>query len=293
MMKAKYFNEKLLKSLRNRQDITITQHNLYYENTSHNFLRIISKKLHPTDKIILISAGIHGEEIAGPITLLRYLNLILDYIHAKNLRVIIYPNVNPYGFEEGVRFNPDGNIGGIKSDSNDFMRYIRSDGTVTDDLKEKNIFKEWLWSSDEDLNLILPEETRLLHRLLKKDPLRQVVAAIDLHQDYITKSMPAAAYHYIYGDATIYSQIFRKIEKIAFLLANTYIDAGYSNGGLKSDSNACLVRYDGSLSDLMQRLGVRNVVTVETTGSTPLTKACEVNLAWIMGLTDLISNKIN
>jgi len=286
-MKANVYYEKLIRSLRYRQDITITQHNLDYKNNSYKFLKIVSNAIQSTDKIILISAGFHGEEKAGPITLLKYINLILNYIHANNLKVIIYPNVNPVGFEKGKRYNPDSDTGENKSDTNDFMRYIREDGTVTDDLKEQNVFKEWRWSSDEEFNLRLPEETKLVHILLKEDPLQQIVAAIDLHQDYITKNAPPAAYQYIYGDASVYSKIFRKIEKFTPLLRNTYIDAGYSNGGLKSDSNGCLIRYDCTISDLMQRLGAKHVVTVETTGATPLKKACEVNLAWILGITDL------
>ena len=291
MMKARIFNQKIIRSLRKRKDIAITRHILKYKRKSFKFLRIKSKNIIQSDKIILISAGIHGEEIAGPITILKYINLIVDHIHANGLRVIIYPIINPLGFEKGTRHRPD-----IKSDedgidTNNFLRYVLDDGTITDDLKEENVFKEWVWSSDERLNLKLPEETKLLHFILKQEPLHQVVAAIDLHQDYLSRNAPPAAYHYVYGDGMVYSEIYKKIEKITPLLSNTYIDAGYANGGMQSDANGSIIRYDGSLSDLFQRLGVKNVVTVETTGVTPLDKACMVNLAWILGITDL--NSIN
>ena len=291
-MKSTVFNRKLLKSLRYRKDIVLTQHDLYYENASFKFLKIVSKNIRPTDKVILISAGLHGEEIAGPITLLKYLSMIIDYIHANNLRVIIYPNINPFGFEDGVRCNIDSDYDNNVGDPNDFLRYSLWDGTITDDLKEKNDYKEWFWSSDEMLNLSLLAETKLMHILLRKDPLSQVIAAIDLHQDYITQNVSAAAYQYLYGDFSVYSSILQRIGRIVPLLSNSYIDAGYSNGGLMSDAYGCLIRYDGSLSDLMQRMGVRYSVTVETTGATPLNKACEVNLTWILGITDLIRNRV-
>ena len=293
MMKTKIYNRNFLSSLRNRRDITVTQHNLNYENESHKFLRIVSKKIRPDDKVVLISAGMHGEELAGPITLQKYLNCILDYIHARNFRVIIYPNMNPSGFEMGVRYNPEGERGEVGIDPNDFMRYVLKDGTVTSDLKDSNRFRKWRWSSDSKFDVILPPETKLLHCLLKRDPLRQVVAAIDLHQDFITFNASPAAYQYLYDDSRVYAEILQKIEAIVPLMSNTYIDAGYLNGGLRSDAYGSLIRYDGTLSDLMQRMGVRYTVTVETTGATPLDKACEVNLAWIKGITDLIYKDSN
>ncbi len=290
MMKIGVFTKKLVKSLRKRKDIAISHHFLKYKRKSYIFTRITSKIINPNDKIILISAGIHGEEIAGPITLLKYLNLIIDHAHSNGLRVIIYPIINPYGFEKGTRHQPNSKEEKEGIDINNFLRYILDDGTITDDLKEQNVYKEWIWSSDERLKLKLREETKLLHFLLKQEPLNQVVAAIDLHQDYLTKDAPPAAYHYIYGDSVVYTNIYRKIEKITPLLSNRLIDAGYTNGGMMSDANGSLIRYDGSLSDLLQRIGVKNVVTVETTGKTPLDKACMVNLEWILGLVNLNSN---
>lgn len=279
--------------LRNRRDIAVNQHNLKYENESHQFLRIVSRTIRPEDKVVLISAGMHGEEVAGPITLQKYLNWILDYIHARDLRVIIYPNMNPFGFERGVRYNPEGENGEAGIDPNDFIRYIREDGTITSDLKDRNRFREWQWSSEVEFDVILPPETKLLHCLLKRDPLKQVVAAIDLHQDFITSNARPAAYQYLYEDSLVYAEVLQRIRQIVPLLSNSHLDAGYLNGGLKSDAYGSLVRYDGTLSDLMQRMGVRYTVTVETTGATPLNAACAVNLAWITGMTDLARKNSN
>ena len=292
-MKAEIYNRKLLSMLRDRRDITVTQHNLKYENGSYNFLRIVSRRIRPDDKVVLISAGIHGEEVAGPTTLQKYLNWILDYISTRNLRVIIYPNINPLGFERGVRSNPEGNYSETDIDPNDFMRYILEDGSITSDLKDRNRFREWQWSSEAEFGEILPPETKLLHYLLKRDPLRQVVAAIDLHQDFITRNAPPAAYQYLYEDSKTYVEVLGKIDTIVPLLRDKYLDAGYLNGGLRSDAYGSIIRYDGTLSDLMQRIGVRYTVTVETTGATPLDKACQVNLTWIKGITDLICKDLN
>ena len=58
-------------------------------------------------KDVLISSGVHGEEPAGVYTLLRFLeDGILDFL--GDYRFLIFPCINPFGFEYGYRFNPDG-----------------------------------------------------------------------------------------------------------------------------------------------------------------------------------------
>ena len=58
-------------------------------------------------KDILISAGVHGEEPAGVYALLRFLKEdVCDFL--GSYRFLIFPCVNPFGFEHGYRFNPEG-----------------------------------------------------------------------------------------------------------------------------------------------------------------------------------------
>lgn len=57
-------------------------------------------------KDVLISAGVHGEEPAGVYTILRFLEKdIYDFL--ENFRFLIFPCINPFGFEHGYRFNPE------------------------------------------------------------------------------------------------------------------------------------------------------------------------------------------
>jgi murein peptide amidase A len=54
-------------------------------------------------KTVIFSAGIHGDEIAGPYTVLKFL---MDYKEVNpDIRIILFPVVNPYGFDRGIRFN--------------------------------------------------------------------------------------------------------------------------------------------------------------------------------------------
>jgi predicted deacylase len=287
-MTAKEFYNILFKKIKDRRDIKIEKYKLRYKNGVYEFLKIISRGIKPKDKIILIRAGIHGEEIAGPLTILNYINRIIDYTHKRNIKVIIYPLGNPSGFEIGTRYSIDNVLSKSSDVNNDFLRYELKDGKIVDDIQGGNKFKNWHWSSDKKLGLKLTLENELMHCLLKKDPLAQVVAVIDLHQDYITENVGPAAYYYSYGNLAAYKKIVEKIKKIVPILKNKYISAGEPSP-MKSDENGFIVRHDGSLTDLFHRLGAKYSVTVETTGVTPIKKACRVNLVWIFGLIDLIA----
>jgi predicted deacylase len=53
------------------------------------------------DKTIVFSSGIHGDEIAGPHAVKKFL---LEHDELKH-RVILFPVANPYGFDKCIRFN--------------------------------------------------------------------------------------------------------------------------------------------------------------------------------------------
>lgn len=291
-----------------RTDVVIEKvGELHYHTLSgekiYDYIKISSTPIAPTDKILLIRAGIHGDETAGVLTLMKHIGAIFDYAHARGVKLIIFPLDNPSGFEAGTRYNIEGDRG--DAGNNDFVRYILADGTVVDDLGSKNEFKEWKWSSDPMFNIQLPKETVMLHNELKKLPLGQIAAVLDLHADNFVAA--PYAYHYAYGDLTRYHEIATKIKEIVPVLVNAYINSGYINGpdfvpeiiragqvvlddpDLKSDADGFIVRYEGSLPDLMQRLGAAHAVTVETTGAVAEDVADQVNLLWIFGLIDLIA----
>lgn len=58
-------------------------------------------------KDVLISAGVHGEEPAGVYALLKFLREeVSDFL--GDYRFLVFPCINPFGFEHGHRFNPYG-----------------------------------------------------------------------------------------------------------------------------------------------------------------------------------------
>ncbi len=282
-----YYSE-LKKLAAARKDIQMKRHRLKHRTSAYDFFRIASQDIKQNDKIMLIRAGIHGNEIAGPLTVIQYFNRIFDYAHKRGVKLILYPLSNPAGFDARQRYNNDASK--ISRANNDFVRYELENGNVLDDIGRGANFKRWYWSSDRRLNHELPAETELMHTLLKRDPLESIVAFLDLHQDYISPINRAATYHYAFGDLTVFSRIVEAINKTIPVAAHKMISAG-QNSRMKTNKDGFIVRHDGTLGDLLYRLGVTYSVTPETTGKTPLDKACQVNWLWIKGLIDLSAKK--
>jgi predicted deacylase len=271
-----------------RRDIELKRHRLNHGTFEYDFYRIASRGIKLSDKLMLIRAGIHGDEVSGPLTILQYFNRIFDIAHHRGIKLIIYPLGNPAGFEAKTRYSGDN--GREPSANNDFVRYEVEKGILKDDIRSGARFKRWYWSSDRRLNQELPPETGLMHALLKQEPLESIVAALDLHQDYITPIKRAAAYHYAFGDLPVYSRIVEAVDKIVPVAANRVISAGQKSG-MRTNRQGFIVRHDGTLGDLMHRLGVSHSVTPETSGKTPLEAACRVNWTWIKGLINLTAKK--
>ena len=94
-MKAKDYTAKLTDAIESRNDVVLEKYPLPYKAGLFELLKIQSKNISPKDKVILITAGIHGEEVAGPLSLLTYMDKIVDLIHTNGYKTIIYPLNNP------------------------------------------------------------------------------------------------------------------------------------------------------------------------------------------------------
>lgn len=280
--------ETIERAVLGRGDVVLSRHPLSYRAGSWELLRVASARIASDDDVLLIQAGIHGDEIAGPIALATQLGPIFDRAGDAGIKLIIYPLANPSGFELGSRYNADQREAPA-SGNNDFLRYELEDGRIADEVPVGGAFRRWIWSSDPSAGATLPAETALLHTLLARDPLDRVRAALDLHQDRITPGAPPAAYHYAFGELARYASIVSGIEQLIPLWSDRVIEAGYGQGmSAISDARGFLVRHDGSFGDLFHRLGAEHAITVETTGATPLELACWVNMCWIDGLIALL-----
>lgn len=292
-------------------DTEVLYYPLHYQHGEYRFPKVISREIGRSDRIVMVGAGVHANEIAGPLTLAWYGQEIIAYAQSRGLGIICYPLRNPSGYGiPGKRYNVDSEDDAVVVGNNDFVRYRLPDDWIVDDLKESNVFTSWGWASDPQYRVSLPLETRLMHDLLRQDPLGSVQAVIDLHQDWITRDAPPLAYHYAFGDVAVYLPIVREIEKVLPIAQHRRIGAGYRGLGadgqptraapeqaISCDENGFIRRHDGTWTDLLFRIGESqgrriHCVTPETTGATPLEVACQVNLIWIYGMMDLVAAKV-
>lgn len=288
-MKAKDYITKISRALLTRNDVVWKTYPLQYQGGNFELLKIQSKKINPKDKVILITSWIHGEEISGPLSLLSYIHKIIDTIHSHGYKAIIYPLTNPSGFQQGTRFNIDNDS--WTCGNNDFLRYKLANGNIVDELWDKETYTQRYRSSDPKIKEKLPLETALLHRLIKQDPLKQIVVSIDFHQDYLRKNYEISAYHYAFGNLAHYAPIIHELKKYIPLLSQKSISSWYqSRRWIKSTQDGFIVRHDGSITDIMWRLGVPYTIAVETTGKTPLPLAKKINRLWIKWLVLLLDH---
>ncbi len=295
------FNEEIEAVVASRCDLRISRYRLEYRNGVFDLLRIASARRDSGEPVLMLRAGVHGDEVSGPISIARHLDEIAEYAHARRVQLVVYPLANPSGYARGLRYNIDHDRG--EEGNNDFLRYELHDGRMTGAITNEMPYRRFYWSSDPTLGVSLPLETQLMHRLLREEPLERIRGVLDLHQDYLTAGAPPAAYHYAFGRLDDYDDIISRIRSCCPLLGGCAIGAGFgtridadgrvigepdAGAAATSDDNGFIVRHDGTFTDLLYRLGARHAIAPETTGATPLDLAVAVNLIWIRGLIDLI-----
>ena len=67
---------------------------------------------------VVVTAGFHGDEKAGPLTLLAHAADLFAYARARGVGLRLYPCINPSGFVLGTRYNASG-----EHPNNDLLRY--------------------------------------------------------------------------------------------------------------------------------------------------------------------------
>lgn len=170
----------------------------------------------PGARTVLITAGFHGDEKAGPLTLLEHAAAIVDYAAARGVGLCIYPCVNPSGFEAHTRYNVSG-----ERPNNDFLRYQIAPGVWRGELRDGEQFSRIVPAVEG-----LPKETAALARELDRAPLP--AASLDLHQDnFIHGSL---FYAYVFGDLAVYRPLMARAGSLVPVLRSSIVDSGYEPG---------------------------------------------------------------
>ena len=264
-----------------RSDLKWTKKATLHYGKDYDFVQVASREDHAS--VMLIRAGFHGEEIAGPMTVLDHLDEIADLAAERHLGLLIYPLANPSGFEGGTRWNEDHK----PKKGDDFVRYAddnyqgsqRASGPGAD----ANV--EWKFTLDADPHAELSQEVAAMTKeVLPWDSIRIFV---DLHQEcWLPKSKSGpSSYAYVFGDKNRYLPIVKQVRD----LVPIYTDE--SSADEPADKNGLIISHDGSFADAADRHGVEHSIVVETTGETPLKTAELVNLLWIEGVMKMVAEK--
>ena len=216
---------------------------------------------------LVLTAGFHGEEPAGPLTLLEYFPEIARAARARGVGLRVYPCINPSGFEAGTRYNASG-----EKPNNDFLRYEIAPGVWTGELPDDGQFlRHALYDGG-------PKETRAIRDELTRYP--APAAALDIHQD---DHIPGPlTYAYTFGDKEAYRPLMRAASAHAPVAIDCFVD-----DERRTDPDGLVEFHDGSVTDYYARLGVPYLATLETTTATPLAQCHAINLLWIHGFIEL------
>jgi predicted deacylase len=230
----------------------------------------------PGARSVVITAGFHGDEKAGPLSLLEHAAELFDYARARRVGLRLYPCVNPSGFEAHTRYN----VGGERP-NNDFLRYEVTPGAWRGELHQGETALSWKAHDGG------PRETVALARELAARPIPD--AALDLHQDNFIHGQ--IFYSYVFGDLQPYRALQMRSGALLPVLRSGLVDSGYEPGSdVHADAEGFIVCHDGSITDHFHRAGVPYTAAIETTTDTPWALADEVNLIWVRGFVDLVAS---
>ncbi|MBI4450809.1 hypothetical protein HY642_02435 [Candidatus Woesearchaeota archaeon] len=305
----------LRQSTAGRKDIVwsaygVAQYNMPWGLHTYFFYRLMSREFGILPRSAAISGTIHANEQAGFCTLVEQAADIFTKAHDQRTAVIMYPCLNPAGFDlrtinPDQRYNPDG-----ERPNNDFIHYqvkkLMPDGNFArmpdgaiehewvDDLKTRKDYVQWQWADRSGLKKKLPLETRLALNDIRSLPKQTLCGVVDLHQDWWPEYWGRqVAYAYPLGNPALYVPAAKRIETIVPLLKHEPIVSGYADtdkaSAPVSDEYGNTYRHDGSLADAGYRCGAVFAVEAESSRDVPMSLAKQVNRIWIDDCLDWVA----
>jgi predicted deacylase len=229
----------------------------------------------PGTRSVLITAGFHGDEKAGPLTLLEHGPEIVEYARARDVGLRLYPCINPSGFEAHTRYNLAG-----ERPNNDFLQYEVAPGIWRGELRQGQGHLQVMPSRP------AAKETAALRAALERQSVPE--AALDMHQDNFVHG--SLFYVYVFGDRDAYRPMVAKSGAQMSILRSSVVDSGHEPGtDVVADAEGIIECHDGSITDHYHRAGSRYTAAIETTTETPGPMADAINLIWIYGFIDLVA----
>lgn len=235
---------------------------------------------------LMITAGFHGDEANGPISLLEIIDKLAAYATKKKVRLVVYPCINPSGFDLRKHYNESNQFW-----NNDWMRYavkwrkgVKWVGTLRK-------FDE-AFSATKKVKSPAKEVCPLQKDIQKYYDYPVPNAVLDIHQQNGNLET-GDIFAYIFERRPIYYHIMKRLEKIAPIAKNEKWKDMQSGRKIRYriDEDGFVFVHDGTITDMFYRHGSKFVVTSETKTTMSLEQVCQVNLIWAKALINLISKK--
>lgn len=228
---------------------------------------------------VLITTGIHGDEVGGPLTILSHGQYIADYAWARGVGLTIYPCINPSGIVHESRYNLSG-----EKYNNYLFHYVLPDGTEMSEVDHQQVK-----SARVVLRKDLAKEMRLLLEDLERLPAKPV-AMLDMHQDGMVPLKGEVWYGYIFERTKAFVKLAGRASRIMRAYAGGVVRRTDHGRGHQVDQYGFVVTHDGSITDLCYHQGVPNIICLETGIDAPYDKVAEVYVSWACGLIDLAAS---
>ena len=228
---------------------------------------------------VIITAGIHGDENGGPLTMLSHGQYLADYALAHGIGLTIYPCVNPSGIIHEERYNLSG-----EKDNNGLFHYVLPDGTEREQVTDQEVKSArvvWKPSQAKEMKLLLAD----LEALPEKP-----VAFLDLHQDGMVPRKGQVWYAYIFERTKALIRLAARASRVLPPYQGGMVRVMDEGPGVPVDQYGFAITHDGTLTDMCWHQGVPNVVCLETGCYAPFDKVAEVNVIWATGLMDLAAS---
>ena len=235
----------------------------------------------PTPKTLVVTAGFHGEEPAGPLLFAYRLMELVEYAQLRGVGLRIYPCINPSGFVTGERYNLSG-----EKPNNAVIEYEIEPGRWVGEIEpgqhepharlQTQPWAKETWALMEDLRA----------RPIEPAP----VALLDIHQD--NEVPDGATYAYVFGGRRPYERIMTdlKFSEIGYPLSNEVVDPRSGGNTIRTDVHGLCEYHDGSISAWAWSLGsVIYTVTLETSSLSPPVRSVAINLLWVKHFIDLVA----
>ena len=223
-------------------------------------------------RTLLITSGFHGDETAGPLTLLEHFDEVVAYARSRDVGLQVYPCINPSGFEDNTRYNRSKEL-----PNNDFLRYQLGPCEWVGELPDAHTPFTRYRVQDGG-----PKETRAIIAELERQP--TPAAALDIHQDpYLEDPL---CYAYSFGSNVPFRPLLDASARVLPVARSFEVD-----DDLFSDGEGLVKLHDGSVTDYYHRRGVPFTVALETTTIAAMPACHHVNLIWIKGFIDLCARQ--